>query len=77
MFKLAYVNKDKINNSITEEVISNETLIVTNNEKDSGEIYYYDEKGNLKQIVKKTRFENENEARLWVAKYGNYEVETI
>ncbi len=77
MFKLAYVNKDKINNSITEEVISNETLIVTNNEEDSGEVYYYDEKGNLKQIVKKTRFENENEARLWVAKYGNYEGETI
>ena len=28
MFKLAYVNKDKINNSIAGEVISNETLIV-------------------------------------------------
>ena len=56
MFKLAYVNKDKINNSIAGEVISNETLIVTNNEKNSGEVYYYDEKCNLKQIVKNTRF---------------------
>ena len=77
MFKLAYVNKDKINNSIAQGVISEEALIVTNNESDSGEIYYYDEKGNLKQIVKKTRFESESEARIWVAKYGDYEGETI
>jgi len=77
MFKLAYVNKDKINNSIAQGVISEEALIVTNNEKDSGEVYYYDEKGNLKQIVKKTRFESESEARIWVAKYGDYEGETI
>ena len=77
MFKLAYVNKDIINNSIAQGVISEEALIVTNNESDSGEIYYYDEKGNLKQIVKKTRFESESEARIWVAKYGDYEGETI
>ena len=55
MFKLAYVNKDKINNSIAEEVISNETLIVTNNEKNSGEVYYYDEKGYLRSEQRDVR----------------------
>ena len=69
MFKVAYVNKDKIQNSITQGVIPQESLIVTNNDNKDAELSYYDEKGNLKSIVKKTVFESEDEMRLWVAKY--------
>ena len=69
MFKVAYANKDKIQNSITQGVIPAESLIVTNNDNKEAELSYYDENGNLKSIVKKTVFENEDEMRLWVAKY--------
>ena len=69
MFKLAYVDKNKIENSIAQQVIPEESLIVTNSEAKNAELSYYDEKGNLKSIVKKTQY--------WIAKYGNYEGETI
>lgn len=76
-FNVAYSDKDKIKNSIAQGVISEESFIITNNENKDAEAYYYDEKGNLKQLVKKTKFESELEARTWMAKYGNYEGETI
>lgn len=76
-FNVAYSDKDKIKNSIAQGVIPEESLIITNNEAKEAEAYYYDEKGNLKQLVKRTKFENETEARTWIAKYGNYEGETI
>ena len=69
MFKLAYVDKAKIENSIAQQVIPQESLIVTNNDNKDAELSYYDEKGNLKSIVKKTAFASKNEALLWIAKY--------
>lgn len=77
MFKLAYVDKAKIENSIAQQVIPEESLIVTNSEVKNAELSYYDAKGNLKSIVKKTQFESFAEAQYWIAKYGNYEGETI
>ena len=77
MFKLAYVDKAKIENSIAQQVIPEESLIVTNSEANNAELSYYDQKGNLKSIVKKTQFESFAEAQYWIAKYGNYEGETI
>lgn len=77
MFKLAYVDKAKIENSIAQQVIPEESLIVTNSEANNAELSYYDEKGNLKSIVKKSQFESFAEAQYWIAKYGNYEGETI
>ena len=76
-FNIAYSDKDKIKNSVAQGVIPEESFIITNNEAKDAEAYYYDEKGNLKQLVKRTRFESETEARTWMAKYGNYEGETI
>ena len=69
MFKVAYANKDKIQNSITQGVIPSESLIVTNNDNKEAELSYYDENGNLKSIVKKTAFASQAEALLWIAKY--------
>ena len=69
MFKLAYVDKAKIENSFAQQVIPQESLIVTNNDNKDAELSYYDEKGNLKSIVKKTAFASQAEALLWVAKY--------
>ena len=69
MFKVAFANKDKIQNSITQGVIPAESLIVTNNDNKEAELSYYDENGNLKSIVKKTAFASKNEALLWIAKY--------
>ena len=69
MFKVAYGNKDKIQNSITQGVIPAESLIVTNNDNKEAELSYYDENGNLKSIVKKTALASKNEALLWIAKY--------
>lgn len=76
-FNVAYSDKDKIKNSIAQGVIPEESFIITNNEAKEAEAYYYDEKGNLKQLVKRMKFESETEARTWIAKYGNYEGETI
>ena len=76
-FNVAYSDKDKIKNSIAQGIISKEGFIITNNEANDAEAYYYDENGNLKQLVRKTKFESEVEARTWMAKYGNYEGETI
>ena len=76
-FNVAYSDKDKIKNSVAQGVIPEESFIITNNEAKEAEAYYYDEKGNLKQLVKRMKFENETEARTWIAKYGNYEGETI
>lgn len=69
MFKIAYANKDKIQNSIAQGVIPAESLIVTNNDNKEAELSYYDENGNLKSIVKKTAFASQAEALLWIAKY--------
>ena len=82
MFKLAYVDKAKIENSIAQQVIPEESLIVTNSEAKNAELSYYDEKVNLKSIGafsdKPIRiYESFAEAQYWIAKYGNYEGETI
>lgn len=69
MFNVAYADKNKVQNGIAQDVIPNESLIITNNDANIAELSYYDEKGNLKSIVRKTQFESENEALLWVNKY--------
>lgn len=76
MFNVAYADKNKIQNSIAQGAIPAESLIITNNEEGKAELSYYDENGNLKSIVKKTQFESEVEARLWIAKY-DYSGENI
>lgn len=70
MFNVAYADKNKIQNGIAQGVIPNESLIITNNDANAAELSYYDEKGNLKSIVRKTQFESENEALLWINKYN-------
>lgn len=70
MFNVAYADKNKIQNSIMQGLIPNESLIITNNDANAAELSYYDEKGNLKSIVRKTQFESENEALLWINKYN-------
>ena len=70
MFNVAYADKNKIQNGIAQGVIPNESLIITNNDVNAAELSYYDEKGNLKSIVRKTQFESENEALLWINKYN-------
>ena len=69
MFNVAYADKNKIQNGIAQGVIPNESLIITNNDANAAELSYYDEKGNLKSIVRKIQFESENEALLWINKY--------
>ena len=69
MFNIAYADKNKIQNGIAQGVIPNESLIITNNDANAAELSYYDEKGNLKSIVRKTQFESEIEALLWINKY--------
>ena len=70
MFNVAYADKNKIQNGIAQGVIPNESLIITNNDANAAELSYYDEKGNLKSIVRKTQFESENEALLWINNYN-------
>ena len=73
---VVYANKDKIKNKIAQGIILPESLIITNDQPDNAEVYYYDDKGELKQLIKKTKFDSETEARIWIAKY-NYAGETI
>ena len=75
-FNIVYANKDKIKNKIAQGIILPESLIITNDQPDNAEVYYYDDKGELKQLIKKTKFDSETEARIWIAKY-NYAGETI
>ena len=75
-FNVVYANKDKIKNKIAQGIILPESLIITNDQPDNAEVYYYDDKGELKQLIKETKFDSETEARIWIAKY-NYAGETI
>ena len=75
-FNVVYANKDKIKNKIAQGIILPESLIITNDQPDNAEVYYYDDKGELKQLIKKTKFDSETEARIWIAKY-NYAGEAI
>lgn len=75
-FNVVYTNKDKIKNKIAQGIILPESLIITNDQPENAEVYYLDEKNELKQLIKKTKFESETEARIWIAKY-NYVGETI
>ena len=75
-FNVVYANKDKIKNKIAQGIILPESLIITNDQPDNAEVYYYDDKGELKPLIKKTKFDSETEARIWIAKY-NYAGETI
>ena len=75
-FNVVYANKDKIKNKIAQGIILPESLIITNDQPDNAEVYYYDDKGELKQLIKKTKFDSETEARIWIAKY-NYAGETF
>ena len=70
MFNVAYADKNKFQNGFAQGVIHYESLIITNNDANAAELSYYDEKGNLKSIVRKTQFESENEALLWINKYN-------
>lgn len=75
-FSVVYADKDKIQNSIAQKIIPMESLILTNSQDKESEAYYYDDKGNLKQITKRTTFGSLSEARIWVSKY-NYDGELI
>lgn len=69
MFNVVYSAKDKIKNGIAQGTIPNESFIITN-DSDVPESFYYDEKGNLKQITKRVSFTSLAEARKWVNKYS-------
>lgn len=75
-FNVVYAAKDKINNKIAQGIILPESLIITNEQPDNAEVFYYDEKGVLKQLIKRTKFDSEMEARVWIAKY-DYSGENI
>lgn len=75
-FNVVYAAKDKIQNKIAQGVILPESLIITNEQPDNAEVFYYDEKGKLKQLIKRTKFDSEMEARVWIAKY-DYNGENI
>lgn len=75
-FNVVYAAKDKIQNKIAQGIIPLESLIITNEQPDNAELFYYDEKGTLKQLIKRTKFDSEMEARVWIAKY-DYNGESI
>lgn len=75
-FSIVYADKDRIQNSIAQNIIPMESLILTNGEDKESEAFYYDENGKLKQITKRTTFGSLSEARIWASKY-NYVGELI
>lgn len=68
-FSIVYADKDKIQNSIAQNIIPMESLILTNGDNKESEAFYYDENGKLKQITKRTTFGSLSEARIWASKY--------
>lgn len=67
-FNVVYAIKDKIKSSISDNTIPKESLILTDTDNET-EAYYYDHRGKLKQITKKTSFKSMNQARTWISKY--------
>lgn len=69
-FNVVYSDKDRIEGALQDETIPRESLILTSDNENQSESYYYDDLGNLKYITKRTQFSSLLEARLWIAKYG-------
>lgn len=69
-FNVAYIAKNKIKSSITQNVVPKETLIITTDE--NTETFYYDDKGKIKNISIRMSFNSYTEARTWVAQNDYY-----
>lgn len=68
MAKIAYGNKENIQDAIDGNVIPYDALVLTSDGNDA-EMFFYDKDGNLKNIVNKTKFTSLDEAQEWILKY--------
>lgn len=66
--RVAYGQKEGINEAIETGVIPKDSIIITKEELDP-ELLFYDSEENLRTIAKKTRFETLTEAKQWVKTY--------
>ena len=68
--KLAYGSIKKIQDAISLGTIKSGTLIITSDEDNVGELFFYDNERKLKKIEKKTKFTSYTDAIDWVKVWG-------
>ena len=69
--KLAYGSIKKIQDAIDSGTIKAGTLIITSDEDNAGELFFYDNEGNLKRVEKKTKFTSYTDAVNWAKVWGS------
>ena len=68
--KFAYGSKNKINEAIEAGTIPAETLIITSDNIDIAELFFYDKSKLLKKVERKNKFLTLDEAKEWVPNWG-------
>lgn len=69
--QFAYGSINKINEAIEAGTIPVETLIITSDDTNAGELFFLDKNKNLKRVEKKNKFLTLAEARLWAQSWGS------
>lgn len=69
--KFAYGSKNKINEAIEAGTIPAETLIITSDDVDVAELFFYDKSKLLKKVEKKNKFLTLDEAKDWAKNWGS------
>ncbi len=68
--KFAYGSKNKINEAIEAGTIPAETLIITSDNIDIAELFFYDKSKLLKKVERKNKFLTIDEAKEWAPTWG-------
>lgn len=69
--KFAYGSKNKINEAIEAGTIPAETLIITSDDVNIAELFFYDKSKLLKKVEKKNKFLTLDEAKDWAQNWGS------
>lgn len=69
--KFAYGSKNKINEAIETGTIPAETLIITSDDIDIAELFFYDKSKLLKKVERKNKFLTLDEAKDWAKNWSS------
>lgn len=68
--RIAYGRRAQIQEAIAAGTIPVETLIITSDELDTGELFFLDKEKNLKRVERKNKFLSLSEAKMWASYWG-------
>jgi len=67
--RVAYGNRDAVTPAIQAGKIPPDSMIITKDQEDISELFFYDVDGNMKSISERSRFLSITEAVAWARKY--------